>query len=153
MLLLQFPLMTGQALLLAVFGAHALFDCLCTLATLFLHTQQAWACVDRLCGSFWESLAMAYPRMLLRERCGREDDLSRRLLAYYVASMSLARVAAVCAPCPPTFFCVAGVYALQALAAEYEGFSVCAAPPHTARIITCFCTLMGLCAGLTALTL
>ena len=143
-------LRASYLLMLGLFSAHSLFDCLCTVSTLFLYTSQ----------SVWwgaETLALFYPRLLLFTDDGQSlsitkayDPLLARTFIYYVACMSLVRVVAVCMPGPGTCACVAVMYAMQALAAEYEGFSAKTSPPHACRVICYLCTVMSICSALLA---
>ena len=126
--------------ILCFFGAHALFDCLCTVCTLFPQL--------RVTGWF----ATAYPSIVC-ERYSQQDPMMPRLFMYWVSAMSLVRVIAVCVPCTLTCLSVSVMYVLEGLVAEYEGYTALCVHATVARAISVFSFSMSLLAAAAAVGL
>lgn len=135
----------GMLMLMIVFALHAIFDCICTICTLFAHTGRL-----PIPGAAW--FADFYPK-LFDEEFVKDNHFIARLIIYYVASASLTRLVMVCIPCTGTYVCVTVLYGLQALSMEYEGFTGRSLPASNARLISCICSCLALCSSLMAFML
>lgn len=113
--------------LLWLFGLHAAIDCVCTLLCLFVTLQQQ--------NRVTHFLATMYPSIFLEEAA---SPRLARFMMYWVAAMSLVRALTVCVPTPELFAAVGIMYVLEALVAEYEGFTAQSIHQETARSISLF---------------
>jgi len=104
-------------LVCAAFAAHACLDAGHVLCVLFPRTM------TRALGEPWtDTLGSLYASTLTYDD-DRSNPVLRRFLAYWVASMSLARALALClmARAPAVLGFVAMAYFLEALVFEFEG--------------------------------
>ena len=77
------------------------------------------------------------PQLQLRQLEERQQQLLRRVLAYWVAAMSLTRlIAAVYTDSAGTLVAAAVMYLLEALSFEFEGTTTCTVPHRPARIVS-----------------
>ena len=140
---------------------HSSIDCLCTLATLFprlIIMIEKW----KIKYVFFNELYPSIFKQIIDDSNMTTADLplpppqtknphaitttSICFLIYWVAAMGLTRAAAGVFPHKHTL-CIAGImYILEALVAEYEGFTTQTIPAKTARVMsiasTCLC---GMC--------
>ena len=122
------------------FGAHAAMDALCVFCTLF---------PDACCCVVLDASSELYTWIFVEED-DRTHPVLRRFVAYWVATMSLVRVLALLLArhlgcC--CFFFIALVYAIEALAFEYEGTVGATMRRSTARAAAAVSLLLGLTAA------
>jgi len=118
------------------FGAHAAMDAFFVLCTLFPD------CVLLR----WLDAGELYTWIFVDED-DRTHPVLRRFVAYWVATMSLVRVLALLARQGFGFSFVALVYAIEALAFEYEGTVGATMRRSTARVAAAASLLLGITAA------
>ena len=123
------------------FGAHAAMDALFVFCTLFPD-----AC--RCCCVVLDASSELYTWIFVEED-DRTHPVLRRFVAYWVATMSLVRVLALLLArhlgC--CYYFIALVYAIEALAFEYEGTVGATMRRSTARAAAAVSLLLGLTAA------
>jgi hypothetical protein len=107
--------------LLVIIGVHAALDCVCTVCCLFPLKNELFA-------TLYVSV--------FRDAINSENGALRRVMVYWASAMSLTRVMALCFRIPELYCTVAVMYLLEALVAEYEGFSAGTIQRRTARSIS-----------------
>jgi hypothetical protein len=107
--------------LLCAMAVHAALDCVCTVCCLF-HLKS-------------ELFATLYVSVF-RDAINSEHAALQRVMVYWASAMSLTRVMALCFRIPELYCTVAVMYLLEALVAEYEGFSAGTIQRRTARSIS-----------------
>lgn len=137
----------GMLALMIIYGAHAAFDCICTVCALFGHSDAV-----PLPSSAVVWFGGFYARVFEDETV-QQGHLVARLVVYYAAATSLARVVMICAPSSGTCACVTIMYCLQALSVEYEGYTGRSIEVRRARTASLWLAFMAACSLLMTLLL
>ena len=121
-------------ILRVVYGAHASIDAVHVLCVLFP------PCMQRCLGEPYTALAADLYTSLYEADADREHAGLRRVMAYWIAAMSLVRALAGLYAHTNTCLLLAVVvmYALEALAFEYEAFTAHAIAPRLGRAASLF---------------
>jgi hypothetical protein len=151
-------------IVLAIYAIHTFLDCACTIVTLFYSSSSS---KSDLCFIVPETVEHSNSGNNENIDCKKEEEKSKirqvkamflglypslfkdpileehpailsRILMYWIAAMGLTRLMAICWTCAPTLITVAIMYALEALAIEYEGFTFQTAKSEYARKVSLF---------------
>jgi len=145
--------------ILGIYFIHASIDCACVLVTLFykpplvaddeVEQSQPEENTAILSDSYSEKykgiylnirnvLYNLYPSIFNDISLRQEPEILKRLMIYWISSMSLIRLIAVYWPCTQTILCVSVMYLLEALVAEFEGFTFKSIIPSQAKLVSVF---------------
>jgi len=152
-------------IVLAIYAIHTFLDCVCTIVTLFYSSSSS---KSDLCFIVPETVEHSnsgnneniddckkeeekskirqvkamflglYPSLFKDPILEEHPAILSRILMYWIAAMGLTRLMAVCWTCAPTLITVAIMYALEALAIEYEGFTFQTTKSEYARKVSLF---------------
>ena len=153
-------------IVLAIYALHTCLDCACTVITLFYSSSSSKSdlcfvvsetttttgqppndknaeCQREVAVKSKSRQVMAmilglYPSLFKDPILEEHPAILSRVLMYWIAAMSLTRLMAVCWTCAPTLITFAIMYALEALAIEYEGFTFQTAKSEYARKVSLF---------------
>jgi hypothetical protein len=158
-------------IVLGIYATHTCLDCACTIITLFYSSSSSKSDLCFVISENSEQIDSSnaeepptdnhassisskarqikvmilglYPSIFKESILEEHPAILSRILMYWIAAMSLTRLMAVCWTCAPTLITVAIMYALEALAIEYEGFTFHTAKSEYARKVSLFS--LGMC--------